>query len=213
VGVSMPRLFLPGFAVRGSLYRPGLPLGWQSLDLPSLGETRGRFQAYRHWLVEELVGAGEPVILAGHSMGAALAITAAAERPDLVERLILFSPAGLPLSKPLTDSFRLLVRQAFEGLFPAREVTAVVAGAIRHPWATHRLAREGHDLDLGEEMGQIQAAGIPTLVVGCDSDTLTTPAICETIAANLGARLEQVVGAGHLWMLGDWPAFSAFLTR
>jgi pimeloyl-ACP methyl ester carboxylesterase len=55
-------------------------------------------------------------------MGAAVAICAASERPDLVKRLILFSPAGLPLSKPLRSSFWLLVRQALQGLYPAREV-------------------------------------------------------------------------------------------
>jgi pimeloyl-ACP methyl ester carboxylesterase len=205
-------LFVPGFAVRGSLYRPGLPEGWDALDPPSLGETRGRFRAYRDWLVEELVELGGPVTLAGHSMGGALSICAAADRPDLVERLILFSPSGLPLSKPMRDSFFLLVRQACEGLYPAPEVAAVVGGTIRHPWATYRLARQAHDLDLSEEMSRVQAAEIPTLVVGCGSDTLVTPAICQTIAQKLGASCEQVQGTGHMWMLSDWPAFRAFLT-
>jgi pimeloyl-ACP methyl ester carboxylesterase len=206
------RLFVPGFAVRGSLYRPGLPAGWVALDPPSLGQTRGRFQAYRGWLVEELIQRGGPVTLAGHSMGAALAITVAADWPDLVERLILFSPAGLPLSKPMRESFWLLVRQASEGLYPGREVAAIVGRAVRHPWATYRLAREAHDLDLSEEMARVSDAGIETLVVGCGSDTLVTPAICQTIAYKLGASSSQVEGAGHMWMLDDWAAFRAFLT-
>ena len=99
--MSEPRLFVPGLAARGSLYASGLPEGWSALEPPSLGLTGGRFDALREWLVVELQRHGQPATLAGHSLGAALAITAAADRPDLVGRLILFSPAGLPLSKPM----------------------------------------------------------------------------------------------------------------
>ncbi len=151
--------------------------------------------------------------LAGHSLGAALAISATADRPDLVEELILFSPAGLPLSKPMRDSLWLLIRQIVQGLYPAKEVAAVVGETIKHPRATHRLAREAHDLDLRDEMIRVAAAGIPALVVACASDTLTTPAVCRTIAATLGCGCEQIEGAGHMWMLGNWPRFRAFLSR
>lgn len=206
-------LFLPGFSARGSLYRPGLPRGWVALDPSLLGNTRGRFQAYRRWLTDDLIRRGRPVSLAGHSMGAALAIAAAADRPDLVKRLILFSPAGLPLSKPFRDSLWLLARHVLEGLYPAREVAATLGETIKRPWATYRLAREAHDLDLSEEMKRVAAAGISSLVVACDSDTLTTPAICQAVAANLGGDYEQVEGAGHMWMLGNWAAFRAFLSH
>ncbi|MGE5274621.1 MAG: alpha/beta fold hydrolase [Verrucomicrobiota bacterium] len=207
------RLFLPGFAVRGSLYRPGLPNSWRALEPPPLSRTHGRFQVYRDWLLGVLTHEGRPVQLAGHSMGAALAITAAADRPDLVERLILFSPAGLPLSKPMLDSLVLLTRQALQGLYPAAEVAAVVTATTRHPWATYRLAREAHDLDLREEMGRVSAAGIPTLVVGCATDTLTTPAVCEAVARRLGGECRQVEGGGHMWMLSNWPGFQGILGR
>ena len=206
-------LFVPGLAVRGRLYWPGVPADWLALDPPGAGRARGRFQAYREWLTGELVARGRPVTLAGHSMGAALAICAASERPDLVKRLILFSPAGLPLSKPLRSSFWLLVRQAFRGLYPAREVGFVVAETVKHPWLTQRLARETHELDLTAEMFLVRSAGIPVLVVGSASDTLTTPAICQAVADKLGGEFEQVEGAGHMWMLRDWTTFRALLTR
>lgn len=204
-------LFVPGYAVRGSLYRPGLPEGWVALTPPGLGRTAGRFESYRRWLLDEVLRRGRPVVLAGHSMGAALAICVAAERPESVERLILFSPAGLPLSKPMLDSFLLLIRQALRGLYPAPEVAAVVRETIAHPRATYRLGREAHDLDLGAEMDGVRAAGIPVLVVGCRSDTLTTPAVCAAIAERLGGESRQVEGAGHVWMLADRPGFSALL--
>jgi pimeloyl-ACP methyl ester carboxylesterase len=211
--VSERSLFLPGLAARGSLYAPGLPQGWVALDPPSLGSTDGRLDAHRAWLAEELAKHGGSVTLAGHSLGAALAITAAADRPDLVERLILLSPAGLPLSKPMRDSLWLTIKQVVQGLYPTEEVAAVVGETIKHPRATYRLAREAHDLDLGNEMSRVAAAGIPALVVACASDTLTTPAVCQAIAGKLGCSYEQIEGAGHMWMLSDWPRFRAFLGR
>ncbi len=174
--------------------------------------TGGQFDALRDWLLAGLLRHGQPVTLAGHSLGAALAIAAAADRPDLVERLILFSPAGLPLSKPMRSSFWLLVKQVVQGLYPAREVGAVVRETIRHPAATYRLSREAHDLDLRDEMTRVAVAGIPAQVVACTSDTLTTPAVCRTVAATLGCGCEEIEGAGHMWMLSDWPRFRALLS-
>jgi pimeloyl-ACP methyl ester carboxylesterase len=205
-------LFVPGLAVRGRLYWPGLPADWLALDPPGAGRARGRFDAYREWLSGELVARGRPVTLAGHSMGAAVGICAASERPDLVKRLILFSPAGLPLSKPLRSSFWLLQRQVFQGLYPAREVRFIVGRTVRYPWATYRLAREIHDLDLSKEMRRVVSAQIPALVVGCASDTLTTPAICNAVADRLAGEFEQVEGGGHMWMLTDWVTFRRILS-
>jgi pimeloyl-ACP methyl ester carboxylesterase len=206
-----PRLFVPGFAVRGSLYGPSLPPGWEALDPPRLSSTGGRFEAYRIRLRLEVESRGRPVVLAGHSMGAALAICVAADRPDLVERLVLFSPAGLPLSKPMSASFLLLASQALRGLYPLAEIAYVVGETIGHPWATYRLAREAHDLDLIAELTKVAAASIPALVVACTSDTLTTPAICAAVAERLAGGYREVTGDGHMWMLGDGASFRALL--
>jgi pimeloyl-ACP methyl ester carboxylesterase len=204
-------LFVPGFAVRGSLYRPGLPDDWLALDPPGLGLTKGRFAAHRDWLRHQLESRGRRVVLAGHSLGAALAICAGSERPDLVERLILFSPAGLPLSKPMVDSALLVVVQALRGLYPPREIAFAVAECIRHPLALHRLAREAHGLDLRGEFAAVASSAIPVTVVGSASDTLTTPAICTSIAGGLGGEYREVGGRGHMWMLTNWPAFESIL--
>ena len=110
-------LFIPGWGAPARLYTPGLPEAWHALELPSFRKTRGELPAYRAWLGEEISGRG-PVALAGHSMGAALALLAAVDRPDLVERLILLSPAGLPLTKPIPSSLFTWVRQVATGRFP-----------------------------------------------------------------------------------------------
>jgi pimeloyl-ACP methyl ester carboxylesterase len=107
----------------------------------------------------------------------------------------------------------LLVRQAFRGLYPLREVGHVVAETVRHPWSTYRLAREAHDLDLTDELHRVAPARIPALVVGCSSDSLTTPAVCEAIAERIGGEVRQIDGDGHMWMLSDWPTFSRILAE
>src|SRR5579885_2556467 len=104
-------LFLPGWGAPAALYEPGLPDAWRALEPPSFAVSRGSLDAYRRWVGLELRNSGRGA-LGGHSMGAALAILAAAEAPDLVERLVLLAPAGLPLQKPISASVVDFVRQA-----------------------------------------------------------------------------------------------------
>jgi pimeloyl-ACP methyl ester carboxylesterase len=209
--VAPARLFVPGLAARGTLYRPGLPPDWVALSPPTLSVTGGRFDVYRDWLQLEVETRGRPVVLAGHSMGAALAVCVASNRPELVERMILFSPAGLPLSKPVLDSFVLLTRQALHGLYPLDEIAFVVGETVKHPFATYRLAREAHDLDLTAELDNVAAAAIPTLVVACRTDTLTTPQICSAFADRVAGGYHEVAAGGHMWMLADRPSFRTLL--
>jgi pimeloyl-ACP methyl ester carboxylesterase len=78
-------LFVPGWGAPATLYEPGLPTGWRALEPPSFG---GSLTDYRRWLGLELHRRGRSP-LGGHSMGGALAILAAADSPELVERLVL----------------------------------------------------------------------------------------------------------------------------
>ncbi len=62
--VQTAGLFLPGFAVRGSLYGPGLPEGWVAMNPPSLAKTHGRFDTHREWLTGVIEAQHRPVSLA-----------------------------------------------------------------------------------------------------------------------------------------------------
>ena len=115
----MPGLFLPGWGATAALYARGLPQSWQALELPSYRATGGELPAYRRWLGAELARQRAPIAIAGHSMGAALAVLAAAERSERVEKLILVSPAGLPLGKPMRASLATFVGQALRRCYPA----------------------------------------------------------------------------------------------
>ena len=201
-------LFLPGWGAPAGLYRPGLPVGWRELKPPGFD-----LDEHRRWLEQSLRSRGQPVVLAGHSMGGALALLTAAEVPELVRRLILISPAGLPLRKPLLASARDFVRQVATGRYPRREVAAAVLGVARSPRAALRLAREVHDLDLRDEMGKVRGAGIPVTVVGCTTDTLVTAEHSRRAARLLGGTYRELgLAGGHMWMLGSWPVLASELS-
>ena len=158
-------LFIPGWGAPARLYRAGLPEEWHALELPSFRKTRGELPAYRTWLGEQISGRG-PVALAGHSMGAALALLAAVDRPDLVERLILLSPAGLPLTKPIPSSLFTWVRQVATGRFPLGQVGRSVVRVGFAPRSALRLGRFVHQLDLRPELQEFRGNGVASRVVG-----------------------------------------------
>lgn len=145
-------------------------------------------------------------------MGGALAIAAAAARPDRVSRLVLISPAGLPLSKPMGKSLVQFFRDASQGRYPLAELAGSLALTFRAPRAAYRLACDVHDADLSAEMAAVRAAGIPVTVIGCVSDTLVTVAHCRSIAGLIGARYRELtLAGGHTWMLDAWPRFASEL--
>jgi pimeloyl-ACP methyl ester carboxylesterase len=149
------------------------------------------------------------VTLAGHSMGAALAVAAALERPDCIERLLLIGPAGLPLTKPIADSLRDFFRQVRARVYPARDLARSLRDALVAPRSTLRLARAVQALDLRDELDAVRTRGIRCDVVGCVGDTLTTVDHCRRIARLAGGRYREVdAEGGHMWMLVDPAAFA-----
>jgi len=207
-------LFMPGWSATAGLYTPGLPATWEALELPSFRSTRGELPRYRRWLDAEIASRGGPVSLGGHSLGSVLAILAAADKPELVERLILVSPAGLPLSKPIGASAVTLAGQILRGCYPARELCRAAAGTAVAPRAALRLGRTVHDLDLRPELERIRVRRIPCTVIGCASDELTTPAHCRRLAALLDADYRELDARdGHIWMITQPDLLHAELTR
>jgi pimeloyl-ACP methyl ester carboxylesterase len=145
------------------------------------------------------------VTLAGHSMGGALAVLAAAARPELVQRLVLISPAGLPLQKPLLASAATFAGQVARRCYPLRELVPDVAAVLRAPRSALRLAQTVRGLDLSPELEAVRAARIPTAVIACGTDTLVTPAHCRALAERLGGTYRTVRHEdGHIWMLRGW---------
>jgi pimeloyl-ACP methyl ester carboxylesterase len=207
----MDALFLPGWAAPASLYAPLLPLGWTALEPPPFGAAGARLEGYRRWLGAELHARGR-CVLGGHSMGGALALLAAAAHPELVARLVLVSPAGLPITKPIRHSAADFARQAARGVYPLRTVVRGAASLARTPRAAMRLAAQVRALDLRDECDRVRARGVPAVVVGCRSDTLVRCEHARALAGALGADyLELATHGGHMWMLGDRLRFAGLL--
>src|SRR5215831_21050001 len=149
------QLFLPGWGAPAELYSPGLPPGWDVLELPTFAVSGGSFASYRRWFELELRGRGRSS-LAGHSMGGALAILAAAETPDLIDRLVLIAPAGLPLDKPIRQSLRDFLRQVVSGDYPHRIALAALLALARAPRSALALAQHLRVLDLSRECARVR---------------------------------------------------------
>jgi pimeloyl-ACP methyl ester carboxylesterase len=202
-------VFLPGWGAPAALYTPALPASWDVLEPPGFAASGGSLAPYRRWLELELRGRGRSR-LAGHSMGGALAILAAAETPELVERLVLIAPAGLPLNKPIRQSLRDFARQLSGGDYPHRLALTALLALARAPRSAFALAQHLRSLDLRPECARVRAAGIPTTVYGCASDTLVTTDRTRALAAKLDARYEELdLRGGHMWMLSNGPILAA----
>jgi pimeloyl-ACP methyl ester carboxylesterase len=205
-------VLVPGWGAPARLYGPGLPPGWRALEPPPIARSRGFFDFYRDWIADELSRFEEPIRLAGHSMGGALAITAAAREPERVCELVLVSPAGLPLSKPMWRILADFACAVVRGRIPAGPLRDGVVDTLRSPRSALALSRSVRALDLSVEMTEVRSHGIPSVVVGCRTDTLIPPCICRPIAEMLGAHYRELgLEGGHLWLLRRWDIFRSQL--
>ena len=209
-----PGIFLPGYGARAASYARGLPAGWTAVQPPSFRISDGRFPALARWVVDLVERSDGPVLLAGHSMGGALAIHAAARRPHRVAGLVLFAPAGLPLLHPSRTTGREVVRNAIRGRYTIPDVLDATIDGLSAPRAARRLAHELERLDLRSSIEAVARAGVPATGVASATDRLVTLGHCRAVASLLGAELRVVDDpGGHTWMYGAWDRFAVELER
>ncbi|EYD77225.1 hydrolase, alpha/beta fold protein family [Rubellimicrobium mesophilum DSM 19309] len=197
-------------------------IGWRGLTLECRGHggseagslRRLGFGTFASDLAAFAETLGGPVVVGGISMGAALALRLAVERPDLVSGLVLGRPAWVCEARPenmapyalvgelLARCDPALAREAFEASDTARRLAkeapdnlASLRGFFsREPVAVTRalLLRLAAD-DPGVSEEAIRALRVPTLVVGHGRD-LAHPLIhAETLAGMIpGARLVRI---------------------
>ncbi|MBF8257660.1 MAG: AB hydrolase-1 protein [Actinobacteria bacterium] len=184
------------------------------LDLPghsgSLGTPRETVEGYAEWLADFIEEAGlGKFVLAGHSMGGAIAQQAALNRiPGLAALILAGTGAKLKVSPLILDGianrFREFAPELVEWMM-AREtdrmlrddVTMDVLSTRPGTWVADFLACDAFDV-----RGRLGEIRVPALAICGDDDRLTPLKYSEFLAANIrGAVLKIVHGAGHIAML------------
>jgi pimeloyl-ACP methyl ester carboxylesterase len=194
---------LPGYRV----YAP---------DLPGHGKSGGvgerTIGAYAGALVDWLQAVGlERVVLVGHSMGSAIALWLAVEKPELVAGLgLLGSSARLNVNPALmagasqADTFMQTVETVIHWSFspdaPA-DLTRLAARRMAEvsPGVLYDDFLACNAFDLTARLAEIRC---PTLVVCGAQDKMTPLDQAQHLAGHIPAsRLEVVPNAGHMVML------------
>jgi pimeloyl-ACP methyl ester carboxylesterase len=153
---------------------------------------------------------GEKVVLVGNSLGGALALYTAHERPDLCAGVAGLNPAGAELSdeamnalpRAFPDANLGAARMADLLFYRTPWLFWLIARDFARHWGTPTVqrilddARAGNDRSLGLEV--LTDIHLPVLIVWGMEDRLLPPSSLEDFARIQGARVEKIPGCGHI---------------
>jgi pimeloyl-ACP methyl ester carboxylesterase len=191
-----------------------------ALDLPGHGQSPdttavtvddfvARVEAWRR-----AVGL-ERMVVVGHSLGSAIALTYALELPEVAAALVLVgagarlwvNPALLEgLADP--DRWQATVDQIIRWSFAQQAAPRIVELARRRMLETDpAILRRDFQACAGfDVIARLAEIRTPTLVVCGLEDRMTPPALGEALAEGIaGARWRPISGSGHMLML-EQPA-------
>lgn len=205
---------------------------WQALECRGHGASDlGRdlsIATFADDVVALLEQIGEPVVLGGISMGAAIASRVAVLRPDLVRALILVRPAWVTAAAPANMAPNAETGSVLAQMPPAEARNVFAASATaqhlaqvtpdnlasllgffdRQPQGqTARLLRTISADGPGVTGDDLRRIARPTLICGCADDAVHPMSHARDLAALIpGARLVQLPAKGR-----DKPAHLAAL--
>ncbi len=190
-----------------------------AFDLPGHGGSSkdvgaGTVEELAAALLEALAALGiERAHLVGHSLGAAVALEAAARRPGLARSLVLVAPVGLgeeidgeflrgfveaqtrrelrPVLERLFANPDVVTRQFAEEVLRGKRVDGVEDALRAIAGSCFPDGRQA--LRLGERLASLD---VPVLAVWGEEDRVVPPSHADALPA--GARREVVPGAGHM---------------
>ncbi|MEU3273123.1 alpha/beta hydrolase [Saccharomonospora sp. NPDC006951] len=213
-----PVVLLHGGGVAGWMWQPVtelLPKGLQLIvpDLPGHDRSAGQpYVSHDHTLAELVTAiekeAGQPVAVAGFSLGAQLAVLLAAERPDLVDRVAVVSAQAIPtkaagLTLGLLSTTAPLARQRWFAKLQAKQL--FIPGALMDDYlrTSALITRKTLVTTVGENIRFTEPpewAGFPgsALVLAGERERGFMKASARSLAESLpGSELEIVSECGH----------------
>jgi pimeloyl-ACP methyl ester carboxylesterase len=197
-----------------------------AFDLPGFGKSDKGSQDYSptryarlaHFLAERYFS-GKNYHIVGHSMGGAIALRFASQRPQRFQRLVLIDAAGILHPQVLTKFQAGSALERTSGMPRTRNLTELVSGKLleevdRLPISPIDIVNSalGRDYVLqggpnsiaalklaGEDFSDaITSVTEPTLILWGDSDLTVPQRTGAVLAARLPhARLEIIANAGH----------------
>ncbi len=199
-----------------------------ALDLPGHGKSGGEgersIEAYGGRVLDWMRAAGlEAAVIAGHSMGGAIAQTLAIEAPESVLGLVLIGTgARLPVNPQLLaeiatpETYRTalgkIIAWSFDPSCPPRLMELVAKRmAETRPEVLVGDFIACDAFDLTERVSEIKC---PTLVICGENDKMTPPRNAHFLTSQIsGADLEIIPQAGHMVMLEKPQAVASALAR
>lgn len=193
-----------------------------ALDLPGHGQSPGPgcttiedyAQAVLDWAQALDLGR---FVVAGHSMGGAIAQMAALRQPERLAGLILVGTgARLAVSPAILDGIqsdyagtaRLIAAWAYKRQADAADLAAYVEALLATPAEVTYgdfLACDGFDVT-----GEVSRIDLPALIIVGQEDRLTPPKLSRFLAQQIsGARSIEIAEAGHMVMLEQRAAVTA----
>lgn len=185
---------LPGFG-KAKPFRPGHPLAMADFadSVAALLDDAGIADA----------------IVVGHSMGAQVAVSVAARRPDLVQALALLDPVMAPQDRNPLRAGALL---AFDTLREDRRANRIVVGDYLHCGLAWYLATLPAMLEYRIEE-ELEHAQVPTVVVRGARDPIARDHWVSELARRTGGEAARIPAAAHVVMhRAPWRT-AALITR
>ncbi|GHD23731.1 hypothetical protein GCM10010335_06580 [Streptomyces galbus] len=200
---SVPVVLVPGLGAPGYLLRtlercarsgPARLLdvpGYRDPAGPVCGETLGALaDTVARWLADV---PGGPVVLAGHSTGAQVALHAAARSPGRVRALVLMAPTFPPplrRTAPLSvAAFRTAVQES-PGVVPAVLPSYLAAGP-------RRLLTCARSAQADAPEAVLPHVTCPVTVLGAEDDALSPPGWVRHLAGRAARGRAVVVRGAH----------------
>lgn len=159
------------------------------------------------WLLQWMDAVRLPRIrLIGHSMGGAIAIQCAAQRPGAITQLVLAAPAAIPAGHPTLWSYMPSLIETLVAMTPSFLPILAYDALRAGPGTLLRTSRALLTHDVRDELRQVTA---PTLLMWGRRDSLVPPALGHVMRQELAhAELRILDGAGHVVMYDRPSAFN-----